>query len=95
MLLCVQLEGAAQNPQQNRLLLLRRSAGLCHAQHFTSLRGASASREKETLACPLPLHGPPRPQQWASLEHKAWMEREAGQEPVAALSRVTGGEGAV
>lgn len=95
MLLCMQLEGAAQKPQQNRLSLLCRSAGLCCAQHFTSLRGASASREYKTLACPLPLHSCPDPQQWASLEHKAWMEREAGQEPVAALSRVTGGEGAV
>lgn len=46
------------------------------------------------LACPLPLHAPPGPQQWASLEHKAWIKREAGQGPVAALGRVMGGEGA-
>lgn len=45
------------------------------------------------LARPLPLHAPPGPQQWASLEHKAWIKKEAGQEAVAVLVKVMGGEG--
>lgn len=44
-------------------------------------------------AHPLPLHTPLGRQQWASLEHKAWIKREAGQGPVAALGRVMGGKG--
>lgn len=49
----------------------------------------------QNLIWPLPLHTPPGPQQWASLEHKAWIKREAGQGPVAALGTAMGGKEAV
>lgn len=48
----------------------------------------------QNLPCLLPLHSPPGRQQWASLEHKAWIKREAGQGPVAGLGRAMGGKGA-